>query len=83
VTDRNVALAELGIAVAGIMDIGVAELTDAKKMEIAQALASGAAEIRIVFVPSTQTVIAGLYSPNAKPQEIFRIDGSSPSGDFN
>ena len=82
-TDREKLLADLGKVVAAIMDVGVAGLADEKKIDLARALVSGASEIRMIFIPSTQTFIAGLYSLNAKPQEIFRIDGSSPSGDFN
>jgi hypothetical protein len=85
-TDREKLLDDLGKAVAAIMDHGVAGLADEKKIDLARALASGAAEIRMIFIPSTQTFIAGLYSADrsVKPQEIFRIEGGGgPSGEFH
>lgn len=84
-SDRNALIADLSRSVEAIMTEGIAGLPDGKKLAVAGALTSGAAEMRMTFFPSYQTFIVELISPDGSTpdQELFRIVGAGPSGEFH
>ena len=81
-TPREAALADLGKAVAEVMNVGIAGLADNNKLSVAEALGSGAAVLRLTFFPSEQTFIAELVSTKdpSSDVEIFRVMDGGPSG---
>jgi hypothetical protein len=84
-TDKEVALADFRKAVAGILNIVANELPDGAKIRLAQILQSNPGDLRLHVALEPLIIIGAVFAPDRKtqPVELFRIDGSSPSGMSN
>ena len=86
-SDRSERLKDFASAAGALTTEAMNALTTENKRAVAEALAAGAAHIRLIVVlDDPLTVVGALHSTSDRslpPIELFRIDGSSPSGTCN
>jgi len=84
-TDKEVALVNFRKAVAEILNIAVNEIPDGAKIQLAQILQVDPGSLRLHVQLEPLIIIGAVFAPDRKtpPVELFRIDGSSPSGVTN